>query len=64
MPFNSREQAAIEGQTTYVGRNCAKCGGVTRYVSNGGCVACARKRAKRHDDHIRDLRRQARGNQA
>lgn len=35
-----RKVAAEQGQTIYEGNPCKKCGGVTRYVSNGSCVHC------------------------
>lgn len=41
-----RRAAAEAGQATYEGGACKKCGGTTRYTSNGACVPCMRKTAK------------------
>jgi hypothetical protein len=42
-PINeSRQLAIIMGDKTYVGAVHYKCGTAERYLSGGGCVACAR----------------------
>ncbi|QIG70616.1 putative recombination endonuclease VII protein [Rhizobium phage RHph_I1_18] len=43
-----RERARLNGEKTYQGRVCLKCGGTTRYVSGCGCVACQNQRVKDH----------------
>lgn len=56
---NARLEAALKGEKKYQGLGCPKCGCLFRYVSNGGCVDCAKAGKKRHDQKIRDLLRQA-----
>lgn len=50
-----RDAARRNGNPRYAGLPCSKCGGTTRYTSNGGCVTCvnAASVAKRKErDHI------------
>lgn len=39
---------------------CRVCGSHDRYVTSNQCVACTKDRAKRRDQEIRDLLREAR----
>lgn len=40
MAMELRQVAAEQGQTIYEGNPCKKCGGTSRYVSNGSCTHC------------------------
>jgi len=43
-----RERARAEGRKFYTGTPCRICGVMTRYVSTGNCVACAKRAAAEH----------------
>lgn len=47
----ARAEAMAQGLGVYDGAACRRCGGVERYTSNGGCVACQNKRPR---DLIKD----------
>ena len=53
--YRANKWTAIErGANTFEGRPCRNCGGAARYVSSGGCVACAER------NHAERYRRRAR----
>lgn len=51
-----RQIAAEQGQTLYEGNPCKKCGGTTRYVSNGSCSHCQNSKAQIVRDKLREAR--------
>jgi hypothetical protein len=56
----SRKSAAAAGRTKFIGSTtCDECGTRTRYTLNGGCIECARSRARRQRKEIKELLEQA-----
>ena len=51
-----RTLAAEQGQTIYNGNHCKKCGGTSRYVSNGSCTHCLNRKALDAREKLKEAR--------
>jgi len=58
--IEDRLEAASQGKTTFYGKECRICGAILRYTSNGGCVACQKRRANERNQVVKDLLAKAR----
>ena len=48
--LSSRILRGARGAEVCIGKECAKCGGTTRYKSTGDCVTCAKRRASKRSN--------------
>ena len=59
-----RLKAAGRGERFFEAKACRACGGVSRYVSTGKCVACVKARSRAYQDEVLAKLRAAKENLA